>query len=154
MAKEANQGIVAEVNREEFLALAKEANSGDPVALAKLRHTLANNPSISHHMGDLAAMAERSLTAEILKNDPSACEIIAAKVDQMRQSLVGTSDSLVVRLAADRVLLTWLSIYLLDLRYSDVAITSLPSVEATVVIKQKVAAERRHLLALRIYSAC
>jgi hypothetical protein len=141
--------VNADIDHEAFMALARKANAGDALALTELRSALASNPSIAAHMGDLAAMTEWALLTESVKDDPSAWEIIKAKISQLRESLMGGSRSMIVRLAVDRVVLSWTAVYLFDLHFSDVAITQMSPPEAGLVIKQKLAAERRHEIALR-----
>jgi hypothetical protein len=142
-----DDAILADIDRAEFMELVNKANTGDGMALAELRATLRANPAIADRMGDLAALVQRSLCSEIVKDDPSASEIIADKVQQMREELLAGTNSPIIRLAVDRAVVTWLAVSLFDVKYGDVA--RMATSEANLVIRQKVAAERRHQGALR-----
>ncbi len=147
MSDQRSDVIVADIDRDQFWALTQKANDGDPAALAKLRATLAANPGIGDKLGDLAGMVEEALCASIAPGNITTKELVSSKLSTLRQSLLERSRCEITRLAVDRVVLGWLMVNLMDLRYPDV--TKLPPAEANVVIKQKVAAERRYQSALR-----
>jgi hypothetical protein len=147
---ETHNRVVASVSKEQFSGLIAAANSGEPLALAELRRTLAGNPSISANLGDVAAMVERGLCQDVIKHDAAMGEIIAHKANQLRQSLIAGARSPIVHLAADRVVISWLATNVLDLKYADISGMSPP--EGNLIVKQKTAAERRHLAAIRTLS--
>lgn len=137
----------ANLDKDQFLLLCRQANAGDQGSLAKLRHVLAATPSISESMGNLAAMTQHALCNSIIPGDVAMGEIVRQKASQMREELEAGASCPIVRLAVDRAVLTWLAVHQLELRYTDV--TRMPTPEANLVLKQKIAAERRHQAALR-----
>ncbi len=148
MAKQANpEGVVAGMDRASFAALMEAANRGDPAALAKLRSTLRQNPSIAETVGDLALMTRQALCASIVPNRPAMGEVYLQKAEALGVNLRAGSNCPIVALAVDRVVLTWLALNRLEIRYADA--TEMPAAEATTVVKAKLAAERAHQSALR-----
>jgi hypothetical protein len=140
-------GVVADVERDEFMALAREANAGNPSALARLRSVLAANPEIAARLGNLTGMVEHSLIGEIAQNDPTARAIISEKAFRLRQALLAGTDSPIIHLAVDRVLVSWIAIHVLDIKHSDPS--RLAPAEGNMLLRVKVSAERRHEIALR-----
>ncbi len=138
----------ASTEKNELLALREQANAGDALALAKLRALLQRSPSIVARYGNLATMAEQFVCANFaMPNDPTLPLIVAEKARTMREELLAGSTSPIIGLAVDRIVLSWLELYRQEVFHADPT-KEQPAI-ANVLVKQRLATERRHQEALR-----
>jgi hypothetical protein len=92
----------------EFKQLVQQANAGDPIALAKLRKILDDNPTIWQTVGDLGLVAENSLIELISGGNQLVRESLQRKVQEHKQDLTPVYPSALEKLAVQRVITTWL----------------------------------------------
>ncbi len=113
--KAANPAALSLWSEEEFQALVQRADAGDAKALATLRGACDDPMVIAKLGGDLARLTKISLVEEGSLT-PSAKEGVYAKLRRLTAELSGPSPSPVECLVIDRLLVSWLRVYLLEVR--------------------------------------
>jgi hypothetical protein len=137
----------AELDREQaqLEKLSQAAMTGDTTALDALRAALDHCPHIWRRLADLELLVETKLIGFVAGSDPLRAEAFRKRCSELRQHLVsGKQGSLAVKLAASRVVSTWLFGQLLELR-------ALESPQELRNIKQLEQAERRFQVAMRTF---
>ena len=131
----------------DFKQLVQQANSGDPIALEKLRHTLDNNPTIWQTVGDLGLVAENSLIELIAGQDQLARESIRRKIDQLKQDLLPARPTALEKLAVQRVITCWLDCEYTTTKFPEPKGATLGQQRLT--LKMKDSANRRYDAAMK-----
>jgi hypothetical protein len=132
----------SELAKLEKLSLA--ASKGDTTALDKLRAALDNCPHIWRRLADLQQLVELKMIALIGNRDPLRSEAFRKRCSELRQHLSDEDSSLATKMAASRVVATWMFTQFLELRV-------LNSLDEPRVVKQLEHAERRCQIAMRTY---
>jgi hypothetical protein len=132
----------AEISKEEFLELRRDADGGSEAALVRFRAALQRNPGIVDRCGDLVTLAEQFICNNSrLPTDRTLAVIVAQKAEKLRQDLMAGSTSPIVRLCVDRVLSAWLEVTYLEIFHSNTS-RQAPAVVNSLT-KQKASVERR-----------
>ena len=97
--------------REEFDRLVKRANDGDAKARATLRRVLDSYPQLWERAGDLAVHAQMSLINLVSKGEFFLGEALKRRLDELRKELERPCASPLERLAVERVVASWASLY-------------------------------------------
>jgi hypothetical protein len=148
MNSQAADSVYGDSAKGEFLELRRQANSGDELALVKLRVLLQRHPELTARLGDLVALTEQTLCANFATpNDRALSVVVAENARQMREELMAGSTSPIVKMCVDRIILGWLEIYRLETFHSDLS-TEAPAVR-NAITKQKLATEKRYQLAIK-----
>lgn len=121
--------------------LVRLANAGNADALAKLRQVLDDNPQIWQAVGDLADHAELTLIRVIAGSNMLTFESLRRKTAELRQEIGGEQPTPLAKLAASRVIVTWLEVQHLDMLHPADAGSNLPMAKYLVMLKT--AAQRR-----------
>ncbi len=133
--------------RDEFKALVELANSGDELALAELRELLDSRPDIWQQIGDLGRHAELAMINLIAGNNSLVRESLMRKIEEMKGELVGDDPSLLEKIAAQRVIATWLDVQYTATAYPEPKGETIT--EARFQLKLKDSAERRFNAAMK-----
>lgn len=127
------------------------ANAGDANAVARLRAILEANPQLARQLGDVAAHAKEALLQRVIKTDATVGEAVRLMLDELKRNLLPAKPTAIQQLAADRVVLIYAEIYLLDAIYP--LVSELEPQQARVVAKAKDSAQRRYGLSLKTLAA-
>ncbi len=95
------------------------ANTGDPAALPALKKALADHPELIDRLGDLAAVAERSLIAHVAAPSLAAAEAATLHLAKMRTELGMDSAPPLEKLLITRVALCWLACHAAEIDRGD-----------------------------------
>jgi hypothetical protein len=137
----------AELDREQVKLekLSQAALAGDSSALDKLRVALDSCPHIWRRLADLQLLVEHKLIALVAGKDPLLGEAFRKRCSELRHLLLdGEPCSLATKMAASRVVATFMFAQLLELR-------ALQSPVELRCVKQLEQAERRHQVAMRTF---
>ena len=126
--------------------LIQKANAGDREALKSLRQVLNAHPEIWRKAGDMGALVQRLMGAQIASTH-FARESLRRKTQELRAQLLGTSPSPIERLAVERVVTTWMQIHQLDMQVA--ALGGDSSRWAVALAKRHDQASRRYDRALK-----
>jgi hypothetical protein len=85
----------------------RQAESGDPAALARLREVLALAPSL-WQMFDVARNAQEALVSVVASDRPVHREGVRRCLDELRQELAGPDPAPLETLLVERILTCWL----------------------------------------------
>lgn len=116
MVEDKGRGDAAVIARLD--ALVKAADGGDPVALRQVREVFDTVPELWDIYGNLAAIAEATLTQAVAGASAMTRVGLQRKLAAMRIDLAGHDPSSLERLAAERIVATWLLSYEADLAYA------------------------------------
>lgn len=136
---------------DELVGLVERARRGDASALPGLREALRARPDLVARCGDLAAAAERAWIDLAAGPDVVAAESLALRVEGLRAELEGPDSTPLERLAAARVVVTWLQCWYADA--SAAAMANVPPGVATFALERQDRAHKRHLSALGALAA-
>lgn len=126
-------------------SLSKAALAGDTSALDRLRTALDHCPHVWRRLADLQLAIEQKLIELVTDNEPLRAEAFRKRCSELRHELLeDRSASLLVKMAASRVVMCWLFCQFLELR-------SLADPEDLRCIKQLEQAERRYQVAMRTF---
>jgi hypothetical protein len=134
------------VRLDDFL---RQAHSGDLNAPDQIRELIAHHPDLAVHAGDLAGHAEQTLVEFISMRDPLAIACLKAKLTQLRDELSAAKGSPVLQLLADRIVVDWLFLHLLDVLCSHVEHQS--GGASKVLGKKRETAHRLYRSSLKLY---
>jgi hypothetical protein len=125
--------------------LSQAALAGDTTALDQLRADLDLVPHIWRRLADLQVLVELKLIGLVAGKDPLGAEAFRKRCSELRHRLLeGEPSSLATKMAASRVVATWLFTQLLELRV-------LESPDDLRNIKSLEQAERRYQVAMRTF---
>jgi len=125
--------------------LSQAVLDGDGTAIDQLRAELNHCPRLCRRLADLQRRVEIKLIGLVADKDPLHTEAFRRHCSNLRHELLdGEQASLATKMAASRVVITWLFAQLLDLR-------ALESPEELRSIKQLEQAERRYQTAMRTF---
>jgi hypothetical protein len=100
--------------REEFDLWVRRANDGDRKAQDWLRKALDAYPELWRKVGDLASHAQLSLVNLISKGEWFLGEALKRGLQDLRESLEGSSPSPLEQLAVQRVVAAWANLYYVE----------------------------------------
>jgi hypothetical protein len=103
----------------EFADLVDRANTGDSLAIKELGRTLDRHPEIVTSVADLATHIEQDLIDRLAHKDELLKQSLTKMVAKLRNELVADPDCPVQRLAANRVILHQLEVWLLTSKFPD-----------------------------------
>ena len=98
----------------ELSRLATAANSGDRVALARLRHVLDSHDVVWRHIADLATRVETMLIEQASGGDQLLGESLRRKLAAMKSELAGDEPTPLEQLLVDRIAATWLHVQIAE----------------------------------------
>jgi hypothetical protein len=122
--------------------LSAAASGGDTVALDKLRTALDTCPHIWRRLADLQFSIECRLATLVAEGDLLKLEAIRKRSAELRQELVGSSDTMIVKMTASRYVASWVFAQFLELTFVTSAVPQ-------PCLKLLVQAERRVAIALK-----
>lgn len=126
-------------------ALSQAALAGDTAALDQLRTALDNCPYVWRRLADLEQLVEHKLIELVAGSDPLRVEACRKRCSELRHELLeGDAGSLLVKMAASRVVMCWMFCQFLELR-------ALEDPQDLRCIKQLEQAERRYQVAMRTF---
>jgi hypothetical protein len=131
----------------DFKQLVEQANSGDPVALAKLRQSLDENPVIWQRLGDMGLVAENALIDLIAGDNQLVRESVQRKIHELKKDLMPGNPTALEELAVQRVITCWL-----DNEYTTTAYPEPKGVtlgQQRLTLKMKDSASRRYDAAMK-----
>ncbi len=100
---------------EGFKDLIRRAKAGDTSVLPEMSRHLNERPGVWRVIGDLRTQAEQLWTELIAGSNLVRSESIANVVGTLKQSVMGPNPTPMIRLLADRVVLSWLQLHHADL---------------------------------------
>jgi hypothetical protein len=125
--------------------LSQAALAGDTAALDQLRVELDNCPHVWRHLADLQQVAEHKLIELVAGIDPLRVESFRKRCSELRHELLeNDASSLLVKMAASRVVMCWMFCQFLELR-------ALEDPQDLRCVKQLEQAERRYQVAMRTF---
>lgn len=95
--------------------LVREANSGEPGAVAALRQFLREHPKVWHQVGDLTSRTLEARIKRITRGNSLLAESIRLQIEEFRKRLASPEPSGVERLAIDGVVLAWVEVHQAEL---------------------------------------
>lgn len=126
-------------------ALSQAALAGDTAALDQLRTALDNCPHVWRCLADLEQLVEHKLTELVAGSDSLRVEAFRKRCSELRHELLeGEAGSLLLKMAASRVVMCWMFCQFLELR-------ALEDPQDLRCIKQLEQAERRYQVAMRTF---
>lgn len=138
--KEPRQPDSIDVSRPEFEAVLKLANADDSAALAQLREVLDHNSTIWKSLGDMGRHAQRVLTNTIAGRNKLLYESLNRQADEMFQELAPPACTLLEKMAARRVVVSWLNLQRAEVL---AATTEAPRVGMSRILSNSVESARR-----------
>jgi len=125
--------------------LSQAALAGDTVALDQLRAELDNCPHVWRRLADLQQLVEHKLIELVAGIDPLRIEAFRKRCSELRHELLeGDASSLLVKMAASRVVMCWMFCQFLELR-------ALEDRQDLRCVKQLEQSERRYQVAMRTF---
>ncbi len=134
-------------SREEFAALVRKANDGDPAAIATMRQTLDNAPEIWRQIGDLGQHAESALLNLVAGGNQLSRESVARNLQRMRTELGEAKAGPLEKLAINRVVISWLQVQYADMLYGGTG--KADAKRTTYVVRWLDQSARRHTAAIK-----
>ena len=131
----------------DFKQLVGQANSGDPIALPRLRRTLDGNPTIWQTVGDPGLVAENSLIELISGGNQLVGESIRRKINELKQDLLPARPTALEKLAVQRVITCWLDCEFTTTKFPEPKGATLGQQRLT--LKMKDSANRRYDAAMK-----
>jgi hypothetical protein len=116
---------------------------------ATWKELIASQPDLALQAGNLAGHVEQKLIEYISLGNPLATACLREKVAQIRDELTTDSGSTVLRLLADRIVVDWLYLHLVDLLCSHVEHQS--GGASKVFRKKRETAHRLYRSSLKLY---
>ncbi|QDT66619.1 hypothetical protein [Calycomorphotria hydatis] len=147
MPETQEQSLPTSADRKTLEAIIRSANKGDPKAVAHLRRFLDENPHIWEQTGDLALAAERAWITLITNGSVLVAETLQRKLTQLKQELLGDSDTVIEKMICDTVMATWLELHYL--RSVDADTRSRSVTQGSLLMKRLESAQKRHHNALK-----
>ncbi len=130
-------------------ALLPAVNAGDPAARDELRAVLDGTPELWTEVGNLGRQAELALVKAAAGDNPVAKEAIVRKLDGLRAEVAGPSPSVLERLLADRIAVSWLSLTVAEGTYHQGLEQGLNQTDDTFHQRRIERAQRRYLAAVK-----
>jgi hypothetical protein len=130
-------------------ALLPAVNAGDTVARDELRAVLEETPELWTELGNLGRQAETALVRVAAGENPVVREAIIRKLDSLRRDVAGTNPSILERLLADRVAISWLSLTVAEGTYHQALERGLGRADETFHQQRVERAQRRYLAAIK-----
>jgi hypothetical protein len=125
--------------------LSQAALAGDTTALDQLRAELDRCPHVWRRLTDLQLVVEHKLIELVAGIDPLRGEAFRKRCSELRHELLeGEASSLLVKMAASRVVMCWMFCQLLELH-------ALEDPQDLRCIKQLEQSERRYQVAMRTF---
>ena len=131
----------------EFHSIVTRANNGDRDALARLRQTLDNNPTVWADVSRVAIESERVLVDQVAGGDRLIEESVRRTLKQMRASLSGPSPTPAEKMAVDRVVVAWLLLQVAEKAFIADRGNALP--QAQFILKKHDLAHRQYGAAVK-----
>lgn len=131
----------------EFHSIVSRANAGDRDALARLRQTLDNNPTVWADVSRVAIESERVLVDQIAGGDRLIEESVRRTLKQMRADLAGPSPTAAEMMAIDRVVVAWLLLQIAEKAFVADRGNALP--QAQFILKKHDLAHRQYGAAVK-----
>ena len=125
------------------------ANAGDRNALRQLRAVLDASPQLWSEVGNLGRQAELALVRVTAGDNPVAKEAIVRKIDTLRREVAGSRPSILERLLADRVAISWLALTLAEGTYYQALERGIEAADEAVYLRRVDRAQRRYLAAIK-----
>jgi hypothetical protein len=130
-------------------ALLPAVNAGDQDARDELRAVLEETPALWSDLGNLGRQAEIALVRVAAGENPVVREAIIRKLDLLRRDVAGTNPSILERLLADRVAISWLSLTVTEGTYHQALERGLSQSDDTFHQQRIERAQRRYLAAIK-----
>lgn len=130
-------------------ALLPAVNAGDSAARDELRVVLDATPKLWTEVGNLGRQAELALVRAAAGDNPVAKEAIVRKLDTLRREVTGPRPSILERLLADRVAISWLALTLAEGTYYQALERGIDPADEAVYLKRVDRAQRRYLAAIK-----
>jgi hypothetical protein len=127
--------------------LAKQANAGDPAALAALRKTLDENPQIWQAVGNLSLHARMVMVDALAGGDLFAKDSLMRHAADMEKNLAGPSQSALERLAVQRIVACWMETHYAALQGPEPTGNTLKHAKFALQLKES--AEKRFHAAIK-----
>jgi hypothetical protein len=103
--------------RQNFEELVRRANGGDQKAIQELRSLLQNTPELWEGLGDLSNHSQHGLIMAIGGKNQLLLAAIQRKVEQLQKDLLGPDPSALERLLVGRVIVSYLEVEYLTVKY-------------------------------------
>ena len=130
-------------------ALLPAVNAGDRAAQEELRAVLEETPQLWAEIGNLGRQAETSLVRVAADNNSVVREAVVRKLDALRREVAGSHPSVLERLLADRVAISWLSLTVAEGTYHQALERGLSQANDTFHQRRIERAQRRYLAAIK-----
>jgi hypothetical protein len=132
----------------ERLAL-ERGHAGDLTALAEVRDIFDRHPELVEHVGNLAEHAKQAVLGLVAGSSLVGREAVARQADLLRQELLGDGASVLEKLLAERVALSWVWVHQADLELVEHLKQRPDSLACRAAQKRLDAAQKRYLAAIR-----
>ncbi len=130
-------------------ALLPRANAGDHAAREALQAVLDEAPDLWLEVGNLGRHAELALVRSAAGDDPIAKEAIVRTLDTLRREVAGVRPSVLERLLADRVVITWLALSVAEGSYHQTLEQAMSEAAERMHQQRIERAQRRYLAAIK-----
>lgn len=130
-------------------ALLPAVNAGDRSARDELRAVLEETPELWSELGNLGRQAEIALVRVAAGDNPVVREAIVRKLDTLRRDVAGQHPSVLERLLADRIAISWLSLTVAEGIYHQAMERRLSQSDDTFYQQRIERAQRRYLGAIK-----
>jgi hypothetical protein len=130
-------------------ALLPSVNAGDRAAREDLRAILDETPHLWAEIGNLGRQAETALVRVAAGDNPVIREAIVRKLDILRRDVAGPHPSVLERLLADRVAISWLSLTVAEGTYHQALERGMGQANDTFQQQRIERAQRRYLAAIK-----
>jgi hypothetical protein len=130
-------------------ALLPAVNAGDSSAREELRGVLDETPHLWTELGNLGRQAETALVRVAAGENPVIREAIMRKLDLLRRDVAGPHSSVLERLLADRIAISWLSLTVAEGTYYQALEQRLGRSDDAYHQQRIERAQRRYLAAIK-----
>lgn len=121
----------------EFKTLFERADKGDLTVMPELKKLFDENKDFVGMLGDLVQHAEKALLSLAAGKNLLAREAIERSVEELRERLMAITTSPVDRLLVDRIVISWMEVYIDDIKLVDFLV-----LQPTNIVGIKAAAKR------------
>jgi hypothetical protein len=134
---------------EQVNTLLPAVNAGDLAAQRELRAILEETPELWSEIGNLGRHAETALVRVAAGDNSVIRESIVRKLDTLRRDVTGAHPSVLERLLADRIAISWLSLTVAEGTYHQALERGLGRADDTFHQQRIERAQRRYLAAIK-----